>query len=576
MEDLDKYEELQTCTRTVADIYCSKHKSSHEKEFLAAEKRLVQTVEKLIDLPNNITQQDILTILYILGCGLNRSNFSQVTRSKYATLIFETAVHIYENAPVENRSSPDSDEIMIMKIKFELAQIYSSNEQVKESIQHYQHSLAISIHYNDVANQKEILLCLSKSLMQLNLYEEATISMLQLLAIRKDVLNALNGNMESLRAHWPVEIEHSVHLDLCVAYENIGLLDKAIEEANQLKNLEIEIAKNRKNIKFFKANSILGHLQEKVGNFDQALLCYKAWLTEISELNGNTEEQKAEALKCVGQVLLKLNKPSDARQCFQTLFQISRNLTETWQIEALLLLGDAELDTSLPDACSLFKQALKLCQNLRHENLDLEVKCMLKDVAVFEKEQRFSHALYQCECALSLAKKLGANQMVKKLELKVAILSQHSTSEKELLYAVSVLYTHITEALTTKSNLQNDGIKTFAFEDVIMLDNCFKALQVVLHRLGETKLSLAVSECQKCQEYCQARNELPIMPKLNMKDLNITEPTEKIEVKILEANEILSPATGVIILNYTQLDTGIYTLFYGNVFRFRTYKYTFI
>nr|XP_026693150.1 uncharacterized protein LOC108950033 isoform X1 [Ciona intestinalis] len=556
MENLDKYEELQTCTREMADNYCSKHKNSHEKEFLAAEKRLIETVEKLIDLPNNITQQDILTIIYIVGCGLNRSNFNQVTRRKYATLVFETAVQIYENAPVENRSSPDSDEIMIMKIKFELAQIYSSNGQVKESIQHYQHSLAISIHYNDVANQKEILLCLSKSLMELKLYEEATISILILLAIKKDVFNALNGNLESLRVHWPVEIEHSVHFDLCVAYENIGLLDKAIEEANQLKNLETEITKNENNIKFFKANSVLGHLEEKVGNFEQALLCYRAWLTEITEQNGNTEEQKAQALKFVGQVLLKLNKHSDAQQCFQTILQISRNLTETWQIEALLLLGETELNTNLPEACSLFKQALKLCQNLRHENLDLEVQCMLKDVAVFEKEQRFGHALYQCECALSLAKKLGANQMVKKLELKVAILSQHSTSEKELLYAVSVLYTHITEALTTKSNLQSDGIKTLAFEDVIMLDNCFKALQVVLQRLGETKLSLAVSECHKCQEYCQARNELPTLPKLNMKDLNITEPTEEIQVKILEANEILSPAAGVTILNYTLLDTG--------------------
>ncbi|CAK8674289.1 unnamed protein product [Clavelina lepadiformis] len=525
---------------------------------------LLRLGREVVSLPENIDKQDVVTQLYIMGCSLQRNG-----EIKLSISTLDAAIEICRiNLEQKKSDSLNTDEVLLMKMYYELACCEESDGQLDKCLDHYEACIALTLYHNDIMFEKQVLMRMGSALMQNERCAEAASAYLRMTSLQDDIIKALKDDTEQYRYHWSLDCDCEIHHNLCLAYMALSLYERALEEAFKFKELlqSIEPGKNIKGVThMMQANFLIGKIYELLGDRSSALVYYQEWLTQVHSnayLQVHPDDkllvELASAYQNVGTTLLNQGRSNESFAFFEKMIKTANQLSDKqMEVEGLLLQGDSKLVAGrVENAREIFKLALKLGQNIPG-NDSLECKCMKKDAEAYAHEGRYTHALYRCERALQLARKVASDDVILSLECQVALYTQHSTSEKELLAAVKFLSRHISEEEQVLYMLRSEDVSALNEKEKNLCES-YKAIQVILHRLGENLLSIAFGECWKRREMLQARKKLPQIPSMEHKGFSgVDKEFESSDyISIMQVDKILSPGYDLTIVVYSTCQQG--------------------
>nr|CAB3263282.1 uncharacterized protein LOC108950033 [Phallusia mammillata] len=412
-------------------------------------------------------------MLYMIGCNLSRNNLVPL-----AVKVFECAVESFNIISARKSGMLDTDEVILMKIFYETGECWKKLQNDERAAESLQSSLNLSFHCGDLSFERKLCLSLSETKMKVGRYSEAAVGYLRALTILDDLSYVGIESAEDLQVE-----KTSIHNQLARVYVELKLYNQALDHA-------LLVYKHCEGVTTPEILKMIGTLYDHLGNPESALEFYK----KCYNVTENKGAKLSSVIECIVCDLIKLEKLDEALEYINKQLKCgSDNKDEFTIFSAALHKGDVFMLTDDAEAArSQFNFAMKLSQTFPDEYF-CECNALCKIADSFSEEGRYMHALYECERALALARKSKSPDLLDKMQLQVAIHSQHSTSEKELSSALATLCANVNQQCGDFEMLNAQELKV-PTEQIDKFSSCCKAIQVILHRLHQPTAACVIAE----------------------------------------------------------------------------------
>jgi len=477
---------------------------------------------------------------------------------------------------MKNSSESIISKLNLKDVFFELAKCQKSLNKLQSSCASLRKSYLESFDQNDILHQAKVLYELFETLYILKYYDEAIAACLHLFVLKQDLEENLNEDLPYFTAIVPeAGGEQEIHLKMCLAYKELLLFNQALYHFNHFERLfvaEISTGKRSELLNLKDVQNLAevsGKLYFKTGDYTNALYKFKFWTRFLKEMKVNNlradkmrQFSLMKSYKWCGKTLLKMKKYKEAVIMFEESSSICKFIYHVKeQIENNLLLMKAYVKLGRE-----IKQLSLVTQDLS-KNLTADFQMMYESqcLSLEAKELHGNFIYFSAISRLEQAIMIGVKSTrmidseIDLLKLKLAQYSMYSNKPEVLKTSLKFAVKLLIDIENRLYFFKKEAV-LFHEKDSKILITCYQTIQVVLHKLNETELSICTTECFNKRNFFISVGRRVVLPKKLLEYTSIKEDT--VSLQLIKTKDILCIDESYVAIYFTILKTKILVQIY--------------
>ena len=383
-----------------------------------------------------------------------------------------------------------------MRVQLTLANAHAALKQTDMAITLYQDCLGTAVATHDYQYQTKALVNIATLFLEAGDTHQAIIYYEKLLHLGQEIRGGAESDSPVLE-YWNEGLQVALHLNLSIAYKNIGNMTSALQHAQKYTELIKGMGGHEG-----ESHHNLGALCEILGDYKAALDHYQKFL-QLSKKHSD-KKGLAQAYGSLGTIYCHLANSSLALTYHEQHLSMANKIGDPKLIcIALEQFGDTySMLHDYDRAVECFTNMGKAAPN---NDYATQLRSLCKIGKMYKVQNRHQYGIYFFEEAKTLAFDMQDNDMVTLCEYNLACLLKHSTQMKDLDEAKDY-FCELIPLLERKIQLHKDE-DTFSPPELSeQLTECYDGIQLVLSKLGNKDQCLQYAESFRKRSLTQMQN----------------------------------------------------------------------